>query len=159
MSNIPLCVCVCMFVCVCVYDHSVVSVTQSCLTLGDSMDCSPPGSSVHEISQARILEWVAIPFSRGSSQHRDQNLGLPQCRQILSHLSHRGSPYVTIYIVNIYMYISHLFYLFIYHYLVYLYILAAVNTSAMYIFFKYIPKSKIAGSCSSSIFNFFKEPP
>jgi len=36
------------------------------------MDCSPPGSSVHGISQARILEWVAISFSRGSSQHRDQ---------------------------------------------------------------------------------------
>ena len=35
-------------------------------------DCSPPGSSVHEISQARILEWVAISFSRGSSQPRDQ---------------------------------------------------------------------------------------
>ena len=37
------------------------------------MDCSPPGSSVHEVLQARILEWVAIPFSRGSSQPRGQN--------------------------------------------------------------------------------------
>ena len=37
----------------------------------DPMDCSPPGSSVHEIFQARILEWVAISFSRGSSQPRD----------------------------------------------------------------------------------------
>ena len=36
------------------------------------MDCSPPGSSVHGILQAKILEWVAIPFSRGSSQPRDQ---------------------------------------------------------------------------------------
>ena len=36
------------------------------------MDCSPPGSSVHGILQARILEWVAMPFSRGSSQPRDQ---------------------------------------------------------------------------------------
>ena len=36
------------------------------------MDCSPPGSSVHGISQARILEWVAISFSRGSSQPRDR---------------------------------------------------------------------------------------
>ena len=36
------------------------------------MDCSPPGSSVHGISQARVLEWVAISFSRGSSQPRDQ---------------------------------------------------------------------------------------
>ena len=36
---------------------------QSCPTLGDSMDCSPPGSSVHGIFQARVLEWVAIAFS------------------------------------------------------------------------------------------------
>ena len=43
-----------------------VSVAQLYLTLCDPMDCSPPGSSVHGISQARILEWVAMPFSRGS---------------------------------------------------------------------------------------------
>ena len=47
-------------------------VTQSCLTHCNAMDCSPPGSSVHEISQTRLLEWVAISFSRGSSQPRDQ---------------------------------------------------------------------------------------
>ena len=46
-------------------------VAQSCLTLCDTMDCSPPGSSVHEIFQARILEWITISFSRGSSQPRD----------------------------------------------------------------------------------------
>ena len=40
-------------------------VAQSCLSLCDPMDCSPPGSSVHGISQARIQEWVAIPSSRG----------------------------------------------------------------------------------------------
>ena len=40
---------------------------QSCLTPYDSMDCSPPGSSVHRILQARILEWVAMPSSRGPS--------------------------------------------------------------------------------------------
>ena len=45
-------------------------VTQSCLTLWDSMVCSPPGFSVHGILQARILKWVAIPFSRGSYQPR-----------------------------------------------------------------------------------------
>ena len=45
---------------------------QLCLTLCDPMDCSPPGSSVHGILQARIQEWVAIPFSRGSSLPRDQ---------------------------------------------------------------------------------------
>ena len=44
-----------------------VLVIKLCLTLRNPMDCSPPGSSVHGILQARILEWVAIPFSRGSS--------------------------------------------------------------------------------------------
>ena len=47
-------------------------VTQSCPTLCDLMDYSLPGSSVHGIFQARILEWVAIPFSRGSSQPRNR---------------------------------------------------------------------------------------
>ena len=46
-------------------------IAQLCLTLCDPMSCSLPGSSVHGILQARILEWVAIPFSRGSSQPRD----------------------------------------------------------------------------------------
>ena len=45
---------------------------QSCLTLCDSMDGSPPGFSVHSILQARILEWVAISSSRRCSQPRDQ---------------------------------------------------------------------------------------
>ena len=47
-----------------------VLLLQSCPTLSDPMDCSPPGSSVHGILQARILEWVAIPFFRGSSNPR-----------------------------------------------------------------------------------------
>ena len=47
-------------------------VAQSCLTLCDTMVYSLPGSSVHEILQARILEWVAMPSSRGSSQPRDR---------------------------------------------------------------------------------------
>ena len=46
-------------------------VTQSCPTLCNSMDCSLPGSSIHGIFWARILEWVIISFSRGSSQPRD----------------------------------------------------------------------------------------
>ena len=45
---------------------------QSCLTLCDPMDCSPPGSSVHGVLQARILEWVSMPYSRGPSRLRDQ---------------------------------------------------------------------------------------
>ena len=51
-----------------------VLVTQSCQTFGDPMDCSPLGSSVPRISQARILEWVTVPLSRGSCQPRDQTL-------------------------------------------------------------------------------------
>ena len=47
-------------------------VAQSCLTLCKPVDCSLPGSSVYGILQARILEWVTISFSRGSSQPRDQ---------------------------------------------------------------------------------------
>ena len=70
--------------------RSEVKVTQLCPTLWDSMDCSPPGSSVHGILQARILEWVAISYSRGSSRPRS-NPGLPHCRQILYHLSHEGN--------------------------------------------------------------------
>ena len=48
-----------------------VLITQSCLTLCDLVDCSLPGSSVQGILQVRILEWVTIPFSRGSSWPRD----------------------------------------------------------------------------------------
>ena len=47
-------------------------VAQSCLTLCDPMDCSLAGSSIHMIFQARVLEWVAMSFSRGSSQLRDR---------------------------------------------------------------------------------------
>ena len=49
-----------------------VLVAQSCLTLCDTMDCNPPGFSVHGILQARMLESVAVPFSRGSPRPRDQ---------------------------------------------------------------------------------------
>ena len=64
-----------------------VLVTQSCLTLWDPKECCLPGSSVHEILQARKLQWVVSPFSGGSSW-RGLNMGLPHCRQILYHLSH-----------------------------------------------------------------------
>ena len=53
--------------CVCVR----VLVTQLCPTLCESMDCSLPGSSVSGILQARLLVWLSIPFSRGSTQARD----------------------------------------------------------------------------------------
>ena len=52
-------------------------------TLCDPMDCGPPGSSVHGISLAKILDWVAISFSRGSSRPRDRTAGLLNYRKIL----------------------------------------------------------------------------
>ena len=64
----------------------------------DLMDCSPPGSSVHWIIQTKVLEWVAIPFSRGSFQSRDQTWvscptgSLLHFRWILYWLSQQGSP-------------------------------------------------------------------
>ena len=89
-------------------------VAQSCPTLSDPMDCSPPGSSVHGIFQARVLEWGAIAFSDGlhcpwNSPGQNTGVGslsllqeifptqglnpdLSHCRQILYQLSHKGSP-------------------------------------------------------------------
>ena len=61
----PVCVCICVCVCVHILICSVVS------NSGTPMDCSPPDSSVHGISQARILEWVAISDFNGSSRPRD----------------------------------------------------------------------------------------
>ena len=55
------------------------------------MDCSPPGSSVHEIFQARILEWVAISFSRESSQPRDQSRVFCTAGRFFTYLSYKGS--------------------------------------------------------------------
>ena len=52
--------------------NMLVLVSQACSILCDPMDCGPPGSSVHGILQARMLEWVAILFSRGSFWPRDQ---------------------------------------------------------------------------------------
>ena len=67
-------------------------VAQACPTLCNPMHHCLPGSSVHGILRARILKWIAIPFSRGSSSPRD----LLHCRQILYHLSHHGSPFFLI---------------------------------------------------------------
>ena len=65
---------------------------QSCPTLCDPMDCSLPGSSVHGISQARTLEWVIMPYSRGSSPPGIESFISCISRQIPYHLSHLGSP-------------------------------------------------------------------
>ena len=53
-------------------NQSESEVAQSCLTLCDPMDCSLSGFSVHGIFQARVLEWIAISFSRRSSRPRDR---------------------------------------------------------------------------------------
>ena len=66
-------------------EYQKVLVTQSCPTLCDPRDCSPPGSSVHRISQIRILEWVAISSCRGSSQSRDQTFISCIGKWILNH--------------------------------------------------------------------------
>ena len=90
-----MCVCVCVCVCVCML------VTQSWPTLCDPMDCIPPGSSVHGIFQARILEWVAISFSRGSSRPRDRTqvfciagrfFTIRTTREAQSHVGNGNSP-------------------------------------------------------------------
>ena len=86
-----LCVCVCARACV----LSVLSRVWLC----DPMDWSLPGSSVHGIFQARILEWVAISWSRGSSQPRKSNLCLLHLLQWQANslpLQHLGSPYVCV---------------------------------------------------------------
>ena len=70
----------------------VYLVAQLCLTFCDPMDYSLPGSSVHGIHQARILEWISITFSKGSFRSRDQTwVSCTAGRQILYRLSHQGS--------------------------------------------------------------------
>ena len=76
-----------------------VTSLQSCPTLCSPVDCSPPGSPVHRSLQARLLEWVAMPPSRGSSRPRDRThvsyvsyFG----RQVLHHLCHPGSPLIVV---------------------------------------------------------------
>ena len=60
-------------------------VSDSC----NPMNCSLPDSSVYGLLQARILEWVATPFSKGSSRPRHENPGLLHYKQVLNHLSHQ----------------------------------------------------------------------
>ena len=73
----------------CVY---VFKSLESCPTLCDPMDCSPPGFSVHGILQPRILEWVAMPSSRGSSCPGIEPASVVSCigRQVLYHKCHLG---------------------------------------------------------------------
>src|SRR5574339_276802 len=75
----------------CMKVKSESEVAQSCLTLSHPMDCSLPGSSVHGIFQARILEWVAIFSARGSPDPGIE-LHLLHWQANSLSLSHRGSP-------------------------------------------------------------------
>ena len=85
IREVTLCVCLCVCVSVC-------SVSQSCRTLCHSTGYSPPASSVHGISQARILGWVAIPYPRGSSlttnQEKDKWLNQKQTKQTLVQITY-----------------------------------------------------------------------
>ena len=75
-----------------VFGKVKVLVAQLCPTLCNPMYCILPGSSVHGIFQARILEWVTIPFSRGSSKPRDWTWVSCIAGTFFTHLSHQGSP-------------------------------------------------------------------
>ena len=90
------------------YIHNKVraQLLQSCPTLCNPMGCSPPGSSVHGVSQARILEWVTMPFSRGSFQP-GKNPCFLNCRWILYCWASREAPYMHVCIFTylcVYMY-------------------------------------------------------
>ena len=78
-------------ICMCLGMFLGSEVTQSGATLCDPMDCSPPGSSIHGIFQARVLEWVAISFSRGSSPPRDWTQVSHIASRCFYHLNHEGS--------------------------------------------------------------------
>ena len=84
-----------MCVCVYIYTHTHDGrgfVAQSCPTLCDFVDCGLLGSSVCEIAQARILEWVATSFSRGSVPTQGSNPHLLHCQADSLPLRHQGSP-------------------------------------------------------------------
>ena len=65
---------------------------KSCLTLCDPMDCSSPGSCIHRILQARILEWIAMPSSRGIFPTQGSKPRLLHCRQMLHCQATREAP-------------------------------------------------------------------
>ena len=83
---------------------SCVKVAQFVSNFCNSMDCSLPGSSVHGILQARVLEWVAISNSKGIFLNQGSNSGLLHCRQILYCLSHQRSPFKSYIYTCIYIY-------------------------------------------------------
>ena len=81
---------VCVFLCAVVIDQSLSGVWLFC----NPTDCSPPGSSVHRISQARMLEWVAISFSSGFSQPRDWTHISCIDKEVLYHWATKEAPFL-----------------------------------------------------------------
>ena len=75
-----------------VYSTVLCLVPQSCLTLCNTVDCSPPVFSVHRILQVRILEWVAMPSSRGSFQPRDIEHMSPESAALQADSLRTGPP-------------------------------------------------------------------
>ena len=78
--------------------YVVCSVAQQCLTRCDPMDCSPPGSSVHGDSPGKNTGVGCHALLQGIFSAQGSNPGLPHCRWILYHLSHQGSPVISLYI-------------------------------------------------------------
>ena len=76
---------------VCLY-KCVYLVTQSCPTLRNPLDCSPPSSSNHGDSPGKNTGMCCYTLLQGTFPTQGSHLGLPHCRQILYHLSHQGSP-------------------------------------------------------------------
>ena len=111
-----------------------ILLAQSCPTLCNCMDHSLPGSSAHEILQTGILEWVAIPFSKGSSPTQGSNLSHPHWEQILYHLSNQRI------MRSIFFFLNTLFF-----------ICFSVTVSVSFVYLKDLP---LAGH-SESIFNVF----
>ena len=74
--------------------HVLCLVTESCPTLCDPLDCSPPGSSVHGDSPGKNTGVGCHALLQGIFPTQRSNPGLPHCRWILYHLSHQGSPWI-----------------------------------------------------------------
>ena len=100
----------CHFLFQCMKMKSESEVAQSCPTPSSPMDCSLPGSSVHGISEVRILKWAAISFSRGSSWFRDWTHVSCIGRHILYHWANREAPKLSLSIMNLALSILFIYY-------------------------------------------------
>ena len=77
----------CHFLLQCMKVKSESEVAQSCPTLNDPMDCSPPGSSIHGIFQARVLEWVPLPSPNSDLRQQKNKVCCPKGHEIILHIS------------------------------------------------------------------------